>query len=87
MIIPLSKYIKRKTAIKEKSIEEINLLDNKNLLEEKYNFLDSDNNTDLYKLNEDQKNPIAEARQQVKDGRFFTNDQVNEATEEWLKNK
>lgn len=50
-------------------------------------FLDRDNNTDLYKLNEDQKNPIAEARQQVKDGRFFTNDQVNEATEEWLKNK
>ena len=60
---------------------------NDNLLEEIYNFLTRDNDGDLYKLNEDQKNAIAEARQQVKDGHFFTNDQVNESTEEWLKKR
>lgn len=60
---------------------------NDNLLEEIYNFLTRDNDGDLYKLNEDQKNAVAEARQQVKDGHFFTNDHVNEEIEEWLRNK
>ena len=73
--------------IRKKLIAEINISNNDNLLEEIYNFLTRDNDGDLYKLNEDQKNAIAEARQQVKDGHFFTNDQVNESTEEWLKKR
>lgn len=77
----------RTTEIRKKLIAQINMSNNDSLLEEMYNFLNRDNDTDLYKLNEDQKNAIAVARQQVIGGHFFTNDQVNEATEEWLKNK
>lgn len=77
----------RTTEIRKKLIAQINMSNNDSLLEEMYNFLNRDNDTDLYKLNESQKKAIAEARQQVRDGHFFTNDQVNEATEEWLKNK
>lgn len=77
----------RTAEIRKKLIAQINMSNNDSLLEEMYNFLNRDNDTDLFKLSEDQKNAIAEARQQVRDGHFFTNDQVNEATEEWLKNK
>ena len=51
------------------------------------NSLNCDSKKDLYKLIGNQKNAIAEARQQVWDGHFFTNDQENEAAEEGLKNK
>ena len=77
----------RTTEIRKKLIAQINMSNNDSLLEEMYNFLNRDNDTALYKLSEDQKNAIEEARQQVRDGHFFTNDQVNEVTEEWLKNK
>ena len=77
----------RKTETKKRFIEEINLSDKNNLLEVTNNSLNCDSKKDLYKLNGNQKNAIAEARQQVWDGHFFTNDQENEAAEEGLKNK
>ena len=73
--------------IKRKLIEEINLSHNESLLEEMYNFLNQDNKAGLYKLSEEQKNAVAEARDQLKNGQSFTNNQVNDEMEEWLKGK
>ena len=55
----------RKTITKKRFIEEINLSDKNNLLEVTNNSLNCDSKKDLYKLNGNQKNAIAEARQQV----------------------
>ncbi len=77
----------RTVDIRKRLIEEINLSSNKNLLEEMYNLLNHDNDADLYKLNKEQKAAISEGREQIKNGKFFTNEQVNDEIEEWLKEK
>ena len=77
----------RTVEIRKRLIEEINLSSNKNLLEEMYNFLNHDNDAELYRLSNDQKDAIAESREQIKNGQFFTNDQVNNEIDEWLKGK
>ena len=77
----------RKTETKKRFIEEINLSDKENLLEVTNNSLNCDSKKDLYKLTQDQKTAIAEARQQIRDSHYFTNEQVNNTAEEWLKNK
>ena len=71
--------------IKEKLIKEINLSQNKNLLEELYRFLNLENEIqEEYLLNDDQNAAIAEARQQIKDGDFLSNKQADQEMEEWL---
>lgn len=77
----------RTVEVKKMLIEKINLSSNKNLLEEMYNFLNQDNDAELYKLSKAQKDAIAEGREQIKNGQFLTNDQVNDEIEEWLKGK
>ena len=76
-----------KTAeIKERLIREINSSTNKNLLEELYQYLERENETqDIYNLNEDQKSAILEAREQIDNGDYLTSEQANEEIDEWLK--
>lgn len=73
--------------IRERLIEEINISKNESLLEQMYHLLNKDNNTEYYKLSKNQKEAIAEAKKQIENGQFFTNDQVNNEFEEWLKEK
>ncbi|OOG77838.1 hypothetical protein [Algoriphagus sp. A40] len=73
--------------LKKKLVAEINLSSNRELLEEMYNFLNQDNDAEVFKLNPVQKAAIAEARGQVRNGEFFTDDQVNKEIEEWLNKK
>ena len=73
--------------IRKKLIDQINQSSNKNLLEEMYNFLNHDNDAELYSLSEEQEKAIAEGREQIKSGQFFTNDQVNAEIDEWLEGK
>jgi len=71
--------------IKKKLIDEINLSQNKNLLEEFYNFLNLENEIqETYKLNADQNSAIAEAREQIKNDDYLTNEQANQEIDEWL---
>lgn len=71
--------------IKKKLINEINLSNNKNLLEEFYHFLNLENEIEeIYKLNLKQKSAIAEARGQIKNGDYLTNEQANQEIDEWL---
>ena len=71
--------------IKRKLIEEINSSNNKGLLEELYHFLNLENNfQETYKLSDDQKMIIEEARAQIKKGDYLTNDEANENIDQWL---
>jgi len=40
---------------------------------------------EIYILNEEQQQAIAKARHQVDNGQFYTNEEVDKLTEEWLK--
>lgn len=71
--------------IRNKLIHEINLSNNKNLLEELYNYLNQENKTqNPYKLSKEQNAAIEEARAQIKKGSFLTNEQADQEIEEWL---
>lgn len=71
--------------IKKKLIKEINLSDNKDLLEELYRFLTLENEIqEPYQLSEEQQSAIAEARNQIKEGDYLTNDDANKEIDQWL---
>lgn len=72
--------------IKKKLINEINSSTNKDLLEELYNYLNQENAVqEIYKLNTEQNSAIQEAREQIKNGDYLTNEQANQEIDEWLK--
>jgi len=71
--------------IKEKLINEINLSENKGLLEEFYRFLNLENEIqESYKLSKEQNSAIAEARKQIKNGDHLNNEQANQEIDKWL---
>jgi len=71
--------------IKKKLINEINISNNKNLLEEFYRFLNLENEIEeTYKLSAEQNAAIAEAREQIKNGDYLTNEKANQEIDEWL---
>ncbi len=71
--------------LKKKLIHEIKLSNNKNLLEELYNYLNQENDTQkIHELSKKQVEAIEEARLQIKNGHFLTNEQANQEIEAWL---
>lgn len=73
------------TEIKKKLINEINLSENKNLLEEFYHFLNLENEIhEIYKLNAEQNSAIVEAREQIRNDQYLTNEKANQEMDEWL---
>lgn len=71
--------------IKKKLISEIQLSKNKGLLEEFYRFLSIENEIqEIYKLNIEQVSAITEAREQIQNGDYLTNERANQEIEEWL---
>lgn len=71
--------------IRKKLIEEINLSDNESLLEEIYRFLNLENEMqEIYHLNLEQNAAITEARSQIKNGDYLTNEEANLAIDQWL---
>ena len=71
--------------IKRKLIEEIKVSQNKNLLEEFYRFLNLENEIqEPYQLSADQNTAVMEAREQIRNGDYLTNDKANQEMDEWL---
>ncbi|NBC24522.1 MAG: hypothetical protein GVX78_02785 [Bacteroidetes bacterium] len=71
--------------VKKKLIEEINASQNKDLLEEFYRFLTLENEMqETYKLNGEQISAITEAREQIENGAYVTNEVANQEIEKWL---
>ena len=78
----------RTIEIRQRLIEEINSSNDKNLLEEMYNFFSKDNTTEsVYKLSKVQKLAIEKGREQIMNGQSFTNDEVNSEIDKWLNEK
>ncbi len=73
--------------LRKRLIEKIQKTHDKRILEEAYRLLELEtaDDTEIYKLNDDQKKAISEARQQVKNGQFLTEEQADKEIDEWLK--
>ena len=74
-----------KLEIREKIIAEIKQVENLHLLKVLYDILSAETGEKFYNLSRDQISAIEEAKQQYKEGEFFTNEEVDRETEEWLK--
>ncbi len=66
-------------------IEKIQLTDDDKLLEEASRLLEIDiEESDVYMLNDKQKEAIAEGRKQIINGAYLTDEQSNKEIDEWL---
>jgi predicted transcriptional regulator len=66
-------------------IEKIQLTNDDKLLEEASRLLDVDiEDSDVYILNDQQKEAIAEGRQQIINGDYLTDEESNKEIDEWL---
>ena len=71
--------------LRKRLIDKIQETDNENLLEEAYRLLELETeNIDVYKLTDDQRKAVNEGKQQIKDGKFLTDEQANKEIDGWL---
>ena len=71
--------------LRKRLIDKIQKTDNEILLEEAYRLLELETeNIDVYKLTDDQRKAVNEGKQQIKDGKFLTDEQANKEIEGWL---
>lgn len=72
--------------LQEQLISKIQTTTDEDVLKGVLSLLEFETETDeIYILNEEQQQAIARARLQVDNGQFYTNEEVNKLTEEWLK--
>lgn len=71
--------------LKTRIIDKIQKTDNQNLLEEAFRLLQLESeDIEIYKLSDEQKSAVNEAREQIKRGEFLTDDEANKDVDEWL---
>jgi hypothetical protein len=71
--------------LRKRLIDKIQKTDNEDLLAEAYRLLELETeDIEIYKLNNDQRKAITEARQQIKSGQFLTDEQSKKEIDEWL---
>ena len=71
--------------LRRRLIDKIQKTENEDLLAEAYRLLELETeDIELYKLNDDQRKAISEARQQINSGQFLTDDQSSKEIDEWL---
>ena len=71
--------------LKKRLIDKIQKTDNENLLGEAFRLLGLESeDIEIYKLNDGQKKAIEEARKQIKNGQFLTDEQASKEIDEWL---
>jgi hypothetical protein len=71
--------------LKERLIEKIQQSDNEALLGEVSRLMDAEaEDATVYELNDEQKQIIATAQQQVQQGQYLTDEQANKEIDEWL---
>lgn len=72
--------------LKAKLIDKINKTSDRKLLEKLCCLLDRGFD-DIYKLSNEQKTAIKEAKKQIKEGNFLTDEESNKITGQWINNK
>ena len=71
--------------LRRRLIDKIQKTENQDLLAEAYRLLELETeDIEIYKLNDDQRKAIGEARQQINNGQFLTDEQSNKEIDEWL---
>lgn len=71
--------------LRKKLIEKINITENEDLLEEVYRLLEIESeDIEIYKLTDDQMLAIEEARNQIKNGQFLSDEEADKEINEWL---
>ena len=71
--------------LRRRLIDKIQKTENEDLLAEAYRLLELETgDIEMYKLNDDQRKAINEARQQINGGQFLTDEQSNKEIDEWL---
>ncbi len=71
--------------LKQKLINEVNQLTDRDLLQELYTFLNLENQVEkVYQLNNQQKDAIDDARKQVANGDCLSNQEANSEIVKWL---
>lgn len=73
------------TELRKRLIDKIQKTDNEDILQEAYRLLELEaEDIEIYKLSNDQKKTVNEARQQIRGGQFLTNDKADKDIDEWL---
>ena len=71
--------------LRRRLIDKIQKTENGDLLAEAYRLLELETgDIEMYKLNDDQRKAIDEARQQINSGQFLTDEHSNKEIDEWL---
>jgi hypothetical protein len=71
--------------LRKRLIDKIQKTDDDQLLEEACRLLEmEEEEMDIYKLSDAQKEAIALSRQQIKEGKYLTDEQANQEIDEWL---
>jgi hypothetical protein len=71
--------------LRKRLIDKIQKTDDENLLEEAYRLLELETESiETYKLNDEQRNAVDQARQQINKGEFLTDKHANQEIDEWL---
>ena len=71
--------------LKKKLIEKIEKTESNELLAEAYRLLELETeDIEICTLSEEQRSAVEEGREQIKDGKFLTNDEANREIDEWL---
>ena len=71
--------------LRKKLIEKIQKTENEVLLEEAYRLLELETeDIEVYNLTEEQRKAISEGREQIKNGKFLTDDEASNEIDEWL---
>ena len=72
--------------LQEQLISKIQITTDEDVLEGVLRFLEFETEKDeVFIFNDEQQQAISKARQQIKDGKFYTNEEVDKLTEKWLK--
>jgi len=71
--------------LRKRLIDKIQKTENKDLLEEASRLLELEmDNIEVYKLTDDQRKAVQDGREQIKKGKYLTDEQANKETDEWL---
>jgi hypothetical protein len=70
--------------LQKKLIEKISNTNDAALLEDIYSFIGINEEVGIYQLSHNQLAIVEQAQQQIKDGQYFTNEEVNKEIDEWL---
>jgi predicted house-cleaning noncanonical NTP pyrophosphatase (MazG superfamily) len=72
-------------ALKEKLIKSVESVENNTLLESLLNMIELESDVDsIYEFTDQQLMQIEDAKKEIKEGRIYTDNEVNKEIDEWL---